>query len=83
MYIGNGMLLILNLPLIPAWIQVLKLPYRILFPMIILFENINLSYQIKTTRIMLKYFMFDTVVITSAKLRILLLKKQVLLPIFM
>jgi putative tricarboxylic transport membrane protein len=31
------MLLILNLPLIPIWVQVLKIPYRILFPLIILF----------------------------------------------
>jgi len=37
MYIGNGMLLILNLPLIPMWVKVLKLPYPILFPLILLF----------------------------------------------
>jgi putative tricarboxylic transport membrane protein len=37
MYIGNGMLLILNLPLIGMWVKVLKVPYRILFPLILLF----------------------------------------------
>ncbi len=37
MYIGNIMLLILNLPLIPLWVQVLKIPYPLLFPLIILF----------------------------------------------
>ena len=37
MYIGNVMLLILNLPLIGLWVQVLKVPYRILFPLILLF----------------------------------------------
>jgi putative tricarboxylic transport membrane protein len=37
MYLGNVMLLILNLPLVPMWVQVLKVPYRILFPLIILF----------------------------------------------
>jgi putative tricarboxylic transport membrane protein len=37
MYIGNVMLLILNLPLIPMWVQVLKVPHRILFPLILLF----------------------------------------------
>ncbi len=37
MYIGNGMLLILNLPLIAIWIKILKIPYNILFPLIILF----------------------------------------------
>jgi putative tricarboxylic transport membrane protein len=37
MYIGNFMLLILNLPLIGIWVQVLKVPYKILFPLILLF----------------------------------------------
>ena len=37
MYIGNIMLLILNLPLIGIWVQVLKIPYRILFPLILFF----------------------------------------------
>jgi putative tricarboxylic transport membrane protein len=37
MYIGNAMLLLLNLPLIGIWIQVLRIPYTILFPFIILF----------------------------------------------
>lgn len=37
MYIGNAMLLILNLPLIWIWVQILKVPYRYLFPMIVLF----------------------------------------------
>ncbi len=37
MYIGNGMLLILNLPLIGLWVKILKVPYPILFPLILLF----------------------------------------------
>jgi len=37
MYIGNIMLLILNLPLIGMWVQILKVPYRLLFPLIIIF----------------------------------------------
>jgi putative tricarboxylic transport membrane protein len=37
MYIGNVMLLILNLPLIPMWVQVLKIPDKILYPLILLF----------------------------------------------
>lgn len=37
MYIGNVMLLILNLPLIRMWVQVLKVPYGLLFPLILLF----------------------------------------------
>ena len=37
MYIGNVMLLILNLPLIGLWVRILKVPYPILFPLILLF----------------------------------------------
>ncbi|MCX8023121.1 MAG: tripartite tricarboxylate transporter permease [Syntrophorhabdaceae bacterium] len=37
MYVGNAMLLFLNLPLIGLWVQLLKIPYRILMPMILLF----------------------------------------------
>jgi putative tricarboxylic transport membrane protein len=37
MYVGNGLLLILNLPLIGVWVQVLKIPNKILFPLIFLF----------------------------------------------
>lgn len=37
LYLGNGLLLILNLPLIGIWIKVLQIPYKILFPMILLF----------------------------------------------
>jgi putative tricarboxylic transport membrane protein len=37
MYLGNIMLLILNLPLIGLWVQVLRVPYPILFPLILLF----------------------------------------------
>jgi putative tricarboxylic transport membrane protein len=37
MYIGNLMLLALNLPLIPIWVQILKIPYSYLSALIILF----------------------------------------------
>jgi putative tricarboxylic transport membrane protein len=37
MYLGNVMLLVLNLPLIPLWVKVLKVPYTILFPLILIF----------------------------------------------
>jgi putative tricarboxylic transport membrane protein len=36
MYLGNVMLLLLNLPLIGIWVRILKIPYRILMPLIIL-----------------------------------------------
>lgn len=37
MYVGNMMLLVLNLPLIPMWVQVLKVPGRYLYPLILMF----------------------------------------------
>jgi putative tricarboxylic transport membrane protein len=37
MYIGNIMLLVLNLPLIPLWVQVLRIPEKIFYPLILLF----------------------------------------------
>jgi putative tricarboxylic transport membrane protein len=41
MYVGNVMLLVLNLPLIGIWVQFLKIPYPILFPFILLFSLIG------------------------------------------
>lgn len=37
LYLGNALLLVLNLPLIGMWVKVLEIPYRILFPLILLF----------------------------------------------
>jgi putative tricarboxylic transport membrane protein len=48
MYIGNAMLLALNLPLIGMWVQLLKVPYAILFPIIILFCLVG-SYSINNS----------------------------------
>jgi putative tricarboxylic transport membrane protein len=37
MWVGNLMLVVLNLPLIGIWIRLLTIPYRLLFPTILLF----------------------------------------------
>jgi TctA family transporter len=37
MWIGNGMLVLLNLPLIGLWVKFLTIPYRLLYPGICLF----------------------------------------------
>jgi putative tricarboxylic transport membrane protein len=42
MWVGNLMLVILNLPLIGIWIKLLTVPYRFLFPAIIVFCAIGL-----------------------------------------
>jgi TctA family transporter len=36
MWVGNAMLLLLNLPLIGVWVKVIRVPYGILAPLIIL-----------------------------------------------
>jgi putative tricarboxylic transport membrane protein len=42
MWVGNAMLIILNLPLIGIWIKLLTVPYRFLFPAIMTFCCIGL-----------------------------------------
>jgi putative tricarboxylic transport membrane protein len=37
MWIGNAMLLVINLPLIGLWVRLLTIPYRLLYPAILLF----------------------------------------------
>jgi TctA family transporter len=37
MWIGNAMLLIINLPLLGIWIKLLSVPYRLLYPAVLLF----------------------------------------------
>lgn len=54
MYIGNSMLLILNLPLIGLWVKLLKVPHKILFPLILLFCLIG-SYSVNNS-------LFDVVI---------------------
>jgi TctA family transporter len=41
MWIGNFMLLVLNLPLIGLWVKLLMVPYRLLFPAIMVFMAIG------------------------------------------
>ena len=36
MWIGNAMLLIINLPLVGLWVKLLRVPYRLLYPMILI-----------------------------------------------
>ncbi len=48
MYVGNAMLLALNLPLIGMWVKLLKVPYSILFPLIILFCLVG-SYSVNNS----------------------------------
>jgi len=48
MLIGNLLLLVLNLPLIRIWVQLLKVPYKILFPLIVMFCMIG-TYSVNSS----------------------------------
>jgi putative tricarboxylic transport membrane protein len=37
MWIGNALLLIINMPLIPLWVRLLRVPYQLMFPAILIF----------------------------------------------
>jgi putative tricarboxylic transport membrane protein len=42
MWIGNALLVILNLPMIGLWVKLLRVPYRLLFPAIMAFSAIGI-----------------------------------------
>lgn len=42
MWIGNVMLVVLNLPMVGIWIKLLKAPYRFMFPAIMMFSAIGI-----------------------------------------
>jgi putative tricarboxylic transport membrane protein len=57
MWIGNLMLVVLNLPMIGIWIKLLQVPYRLLYPAILLFCAIgvytisNASFDVSQTAV--------------------------------
>jgi putative tricarboxylic transport membrane protein len=61
MYVGNVMLIILNLPLIGLWVQLLRVPYSILFPLI-LFICLLGSYVINNSIIDVALMLFFGIV---------------------
>jgi putative tricarboxylic transport membrane protein len=48
MYLGNIMLLFINIPLIGLWVQILRIPSRVLLPLILLFCIVG-AYSIRNT----------------------------------
>jgi putative tricarboxylic transport membrane protein len=60
MWIGNLMLVLLNLPLIGIWVKLLQVPYRLLFPIIMTFMGIGV-YSLNTSGVdvlMMAFFGF-------------------------
>jgi putative tricarboxylic transport membrane protein len=41
LYVGNAMLLVLNLPLVGLWVRLLRVPYSILFPLVLAFTAVG------------------------------------------
>jgi TctA family transporter len=60
MWVGNLMLVVLNLPMVGIWVRLLRLPYRFLFPAIIVFCCIG-TFVINTSRFDLFVMAFFTV----------------------
>ncbi|MEZ5850630.1 MAG: tripartite tricarboxylate transporter permease [Hyphomicrobiaceae bacterium] len=68
MWLGNLMLLVINLPLIGLWVRLLSVPYRLLFPAVLLFCCIgvysvnNSAFEVGLTALfgLLGYFFLKT-----------------------
>ena len=52
MWIGNLMLIVINLPLIGIWVRMLRVPYRILFPSVLVLCCVG-AYSVQQTPIVL------------------------------
>jgi putative tricarboxylic transport membrane protein len=61
MYVGNVMLLVLNLPLIGLWVKILKIPYGILFPLILFFCLIG-AYAVNNSTVDIAIMLFFGIV---------------------
>jgi putative tricarboxylic transport membrane protein len=57
LYIGNVALLILNLPMIPVWVKILKIPYWVLYPAILVLGVVGV-YSVRSS-------MFDVFMLTG------------------
>ncbi|HEX6138657.1 MAG TPA: tripartite tricarboxylate transporter permease [Casimicrobiaceae bacterium] len=68
MWIGNLMLVVLNLPLIGIWIKLLTVPYRILYPAILLFCGIGVYTVNNTSFDLMQTAFFGALGVLFAKL---------------
>jgi putative tricarboxylic transport membrane protein len=57
MFLGNMMLLLLNIPLIALWVKCLKVPYQILFPIILMFCLLG-SYSLNYSTMEVAFMIF-------------------------
>jgi len=69
MYIGNVLLLVLNLPLVGVWVQMLKVPYSILAPFIVIICSIGVYSMKNDVSDVLMMVIFGVVGFVLRKLR--------------
>jgi putative tricarboxylic transport membrane protein len=69
MYIGNVLLLVLNLPLVGVWVQMLKVPYSILAPVIVIICSIGVYSMKNDVSDVLMMVIFGVVGYVLRKLR--------------
>jgi TctA family transporter len=68
MWVGNLMLVVLNLPLIGIWIRLLTVPYRLLYPAILLFCGIGVYTVNNTSFDVMQTAFFGAIGVLFAKL---------------
>jgi len=68
MWLGNLMLVVLNLPLIGMWIKLLTVPYRMLYPAILLFCSIGVYTVNNTSFDVMQTAFFGFIGVVFAKL---------------
>ena len=68
MWVGNLMLVVLNLPLIGIWIRLLTVPYRLLYPAILLFCGIGVYTVNNTSFDLMQTAFFGAIGVLFAKL---------------
>ncbi|CAJ0714354.1 MULTISPECIES: tripartite tricarboxylate transporter permease [Ralstonia] len=69
MWIGNLMLIVLNLPMIGVWVRLLKVPYRFLYPAILVFCCIGVYSVSNTTFDIFQTALFGLIGYMFVKLR--------------
>jgi TctA family transporter len=68
MWLGNLMLLVINLPMVGLWVRLLAVPYRVLFPAILLFCCIGIFTVNNSTLDIMLVALFGIAGVVFAKL---------------
>lgn len=69
MYIGNALLLVLNLPLVGVWVQMLRIPYSILAPVIVIICSLGVYSMKNDVSDVIMMFIFGVIGYILRKLK--------------